>query len=131
MTQQEKQERSEQIALMLGWIYNSFNDRWNEDMSHDYSFLRMDELNFHSDWNWIMEAVEFIEKVGFYSKISGCATSICNYCWFDEGGDSGSFVNNRKVIGYNSKNYQNKKETVFIAVSDFAKIYNDDKIHIT
>ncbi len=29
---------------MLGWTYNSFNDRWNEKMLHEYSYLRMDEL---------------------------------------------------------------------------------------
>ena len=41
MTQQEIQERNKEIALMLGDEY---------------------EHSYHLDWNWLMEAVEFIEK---------------------------------------------------------------------
>ena len=84
-----------------------------------------DYLKFHSDWNWIMKVVEAIEKLGFYSKISGCASSICHYCWFDEGGDGGDMPENRTVIGYNGKNKESKKEVVVQAINQFLLWYNE------
>ena len=55
MTQQEIIEYNKRCAEFLGWDYNKFMDRWNEDMHHQYSFVESIELKFHSDWNWIME----------------------------------------------------------------------------
>jgi hypothetical protein len=97
-----QQERNKQIALMLGWTYNSFNDRWNEDMHHDYSFLKMDELKFHSDWNWLMDAVEF--AVEHFEGTSSISERILD-------------------MSINSP-----KEDVFVAVSEFAEYYNTKNI---
>lgn len=63
MTTEEILEYNKRCAEFLGWDYNKFMDRWNEDMHHQYSFVESTELKFHSDWNWIMEVVEAIEEL--------------------------------------------------------------------
>lgn len=78
---------------------------------------------YHSSWDWIMPVIDKIESLGFYSKISGCATSICHYCWFDDGED-----NKDIVIGYNSKTDESKINTVFIACINFIVKYNNNFI---
>ena len=115
-----QQERNKQIALMLGWTYNSFNDRWNEDMHHDYSFLRMDELKFHSDWNWLMGAVEFIEKLdNYYVQIE----EFDSYIY-----DVSKFTDSEMNPFLMSKVKTSKKESVFLVVSEFAEYYNTKNI---
>jgi hypothetical protein len=111
MTQKEIQERNKQIALMLGWKYKDKiwlkkhpveKDRWMV-ASYTNNFL------FHSDWNWLMEAVEFIEskgyEIGIFANRVEIITTIEEERLFKAGGKT-------------------KKEAVFIAVSDFAKNHN-------
>jgi hypothetical protein len=122
MTQQEIQERNIQIALMLGWTYNNVMERWNEDMLHEYSYI--EALKFHSDWNWLMEAVEFI-RLKNWSYDMYCPSSI------NEKDSDGEFECNfwdkinPEVIG---RSKTSLKEAVFLAVSDFAKLYNNNKL---
>ena len=126
MTQQEIQERNKQIALMLGWTYNNSTDRWNEDMLHDYSYV--EDLKFHRDWCWLMETVEFIEE-----KLK-LETVISNMGF----GSNNQYININRGISVINETYDNpskimgkastKKEAVFIAVSDFAKLYNEGKL---
>lgn len=75
MTQEEIQERNKQIALMLGLkplskpydgaftsddkTYNSFRIFFN-GLLEDESWYEYPK--FHSDWNWLMEAVDFVEE---------------------------------------------------------------------
>ncbi len=113
-----QQERNKQIALMLDWEYDedlkifntpflelvepqAFGDEQFSSRLHDY------ELKFHSDWNWLIEAVEFVEKNHAWVNIKGCLVDI-------------------------TKDYSvsapSKKEAVFLAVSDFAKLYNENKL---
>jgi|LakMenEpi03Aug12_release.lakeMendotaPanAssembly.Ray.scaffolds.fasta_scaffold1662909_2 hypothetical protein len=107
MTQQEIQERNKQIVLMLGGEYRrneslSFEPkgRWYipqfPDAQQDYN------LKFHSDWNWLMEAVEFIAN--YYSDKEIPSVHLLNMPIFAP------------------------KEAVFFAVSDFAKLYNENKL---
>jgi hypothetical protein len=122
MEQQEIQERNEQIALMLGAIHSIHTEAWGfgntknigSKMFHGVMYKDViqaerfeKELKFHSDWNWLMEAVEFIEKKYAWVNIKGCLVDI-------------------------SKDYSasapSKKEAVFIAVSDFAKQLNNKEL---
>jgi hypothetical protein len=117
MTQQQIQERNQQIALMLGGIYSKLVDAWGlgnaqnigskmfdgvmyEDVIKAQRFEK--ELKFHSDWNWLMEAIQFLQK-HFESKERSW-TTIDRYPLYTD------------------------IETVFVIVSDFAKHYNEGKL---
>lgn len=69
MTQQEVLEYNKRCAEFLGYINLTPDDK-------DFDFyeklegvlgkmLEPKSMKFHSDWNWIMEVVEAIEKVNF------------------------------------------------------------------
>jgi hypothetical protein len=132
MTQQEIQERNKQIALMLGAIYSSNGEAWGfgnaknigskmfngvmyKDVIQAERFEK--ELKFHSDWNWLIEAVEFIEKLGGSYNISNksCAISVNEPYWYSQ----------ETVV----KTDNPTKEAVFTAVSDFAKLHNEGEIY--
>jgi hypothetical protein len=116
MTTQEIQERNKQIALMLGAIYSSHADAWgfgnariepnelkfgNEIFKGCVWAERFEkELKFHSDWNWLMEAVSFVQRLPLDEKTHRI---------------------------YNMPLRTSQKD-VFIAVSDFAKHYNEGKL---
>ncbi len=128
MEQQEIQERNKQIALMLGWEYDIQAEAWYKNQKdHEWGY-KIEELKFHSDWNWLMEAVEFIEeKLKLKTVISNMGFGINNQyininrdvSIIDETIDNPS-----KIMGKSS----NKKEAVFIAVSDFVKLYNNKEL---
>jgi hypothetical protein len=128
MINKETQDRNKQIALMLGWKEATLEyklkwcavpteERLNR-LDQDYVPILMKEnkdplwsssLLWHSDWNWLMEAVEFIESKGY---------------------EIGIFANRVEIITTIEENRvyetggKTKKEAVFIAVSDFAKNHN-------
>jgi hypothetical protein len=102
MTQEEIVESNKEIALMLGWEYVEEKDVWNPNMLHDYSFVKSEELKFHSDWNWLMEAIHFL--IGHSESEQMVLTSLERYPIFTD------------------------IETVFVIVSDFAKHYNEGKL---
>jgi len=132
MTQQEIQNRNEQIALMLGLkplqrpylgAYHPTHDTHNSTFYHEriegelwYVYPQYD-----SDWNWLMEAVEFIEKLKYLVEISG--SHEWQFCAIVRT-DTDDVV---ARIGYYEKTFT-KKEAVFIAVSDFAKLYNNKQL---
>jgi hypothetical protein len=112
MTQQEIQGRNEQIALMLGYVnttptdkdFNIFKSRTK--IGSIPNMIETMSMKFHSDWNWLMEAVEFAK--GCYRNYDTYPTTMFG--------------------GLLLLTISNSKETVFIAVSDFAKLYNDKKL---
>lgn len=122
MEAKEIQERNEQIALMLVLkplkspylgAYQPTSDTHNPSFYHE----RMEGESWYvypdydSDWNWLMEAVEFIEKLGYDVVIAkqSCGIWTGVKCHID---GKGVF----------------KKEAVFIAVSDFAKLHNNKEL---
>jgi hypothetical protein len=104
MTQQEIQERNKQIALMLGYKMTWF----------DTAFYTW-KCRFLYDWNILMEAVELIKKTSGIAMVDGpfrkptCVIHLSNL---------------RAVSGQSNT----LKEAVFIAVSDFAKLYNNKEL---
>jgi hypothetical protein len=141
MTQQEIQERNKQIALMLGWKEATleYKLKWcnvpTEEglkrISQDFSVpilmkektypLFNSSLRWLIDWNWLMEAVDFIEKLGFntdsYSPVQGLVED--NFYEFNIWNKI-----NPEIQGRGNTN----KEAVFIAVSDFAHIFNNKEL---
>jgi hypothetical protein len=126
MTPQEIQERNKQIALMLGYVNTTPADKDFNIFEYPTKFgaipkmIETMSMKFHSDWNWLMEAVEFIEKVKDeqgYGNMVNIWVNGCNVCENNAG---------YKII--ENIFASTKKEAVFIAVSDFAKLYNEKKL---
>jgi hypothetical protein len=132
MTQQEIQERNEQIALMLGAIHSIHAEAWGlgnaknigSKMFHGVMYKDVieaqrfeKELKFHSDWNWLMEAVEFISKNGFTYSIYKNDKLYCCSIRID-----------RTISDFILIKNKSQKEAVFIAVSDFAKKFNNKEL---
>lgn len=139
MTTSEIQERNKQIALMLGayeiteWFKTDLdsipyykgtcyylgrpNNNWSCGSSNKEEVEKslLNTLQFHSDWNWLMEAIEFIEKKGYTISITG---KFVNIMFVEE--NIGKSISSR--YGYT------KIEAVFLAVSDFAKFYNEGEL---
>jgi hypothetical protein len=67
-----EQEFNRLCAEFLGWVLE--DGYYNRDMHHDYSFVKPDEMKFHSDWNWIMEVVERIEMTNSSSWMGSYVT---------------------------------------------------------
>lgn len=113
MIDKQKIEENIEIAKMLGLkndgdIYITFPISKNEISTHK-NFLKFD-----ADWNWLMFAVDFIESLGF-----GYVAVENNKCEI--------IINNleRKKFNFNDRFIgNNKKESVFLGVVDFAKKYN-------
>lgn len=106
MTQQEIKDRNEQIALMLGK---------KEQLEYWKQWVDIEsKLKWHSDWNWLMEAVEFIEKLNYNINI------------FHQ--DSLIEKDNKFIVVTHAIKNKTKKESVFIAVSDFAKLHNNKQL---
>jgi hypothetical protein len=108
MTQQEIQERNQQIAVMLGWKqYQDSEERWFGHWKPNITIekpwaIRVERLEFDSDWNWLMDAIQFLKK-HFESK-DRYWTTIERYPLYSN------------------------IEDVFIVVSDFAKHYNNKEL---
>ena len=125
MKQEEIQKRNNQIALMLGYVNTTPKDKdFNifEVKEESLAIPKMIEtmsMKFHLDWNWLMKAVDFIEKQIIAVWIHG------NNCLIQSVGKK---ENKFLPITYADVYSENKIQTVFIAVSDFAKLYNENKI---
>jgi hypothetical protein len=118
MTQQEIQERNKEIALMLGKKYqnNKIVIHYNNICGVNPTGETWQECLYHSDWNWLMEAVGFIENLNVeYSVEIIRATCVIRHF---------STIFSAQYF----KKERDKKEAVFIAVSDFAKLYNNKEL---
>jgi hypothetical protein len=106
MTQEEIQERNKHIALMLGVDVNYSTQVYRDSKSNLRHIIdnmpKSEHLKFNIDWNWLMEAIQFLHK-HFESK-EWTWTSIERYPIYSD------------------------IEKVFVLVSDFAKHYNEGKL---
>ena len=129
MTRQEIQERNRQIALMLGGYkcseiseqyelpkFMTFPPKGKSNLCHTAKVCLLENMQFHSDWSWLMEAVEFIERLSVHHMVETNRSSCVIY-------------NGKSIITANYfKADKTKTEAVFIAVSDFAKLYNNKEL---
>jgi hypothetical protein len=143
MTQQEIQQRNKEIALMLGWEDATLEyklkwcgvpteerlDRLNKDYipfltKKDKSEpLFNDGLRCDSDWNQLMESVEFIENLKMQVSIIDNECAIIDIEKAEK--EENPFMIEPVTKCYNG---ETKKEAVFIAISDFAKLYNNNNL---
>jgi len=143
MEQSEITIRNKEIAQMLNWVYVSSIDvkenkypkyiksGWykyipkiaHEKLENTYYVGRNNfALKFHSDWNMLMEAVEFITLKN-WSYDMYCPSDIT----YSDGEFECNFWDkiNPEVMG---RSKSSLKEAVFIAISDFAKKFNNKEI---
>jgi hypothetical protein len=128
MELQEIQDRNKEIALMLGWEqYKDSKERWFEHWKPNTMLEkpwsnRVERLEFDSDYNWLMEALEFIRLLN-WSYDMYCPSNTDNS---DEEFECNFWDKINPEIEGRSKN--SLKEAVFIAVSDFAKLHNNKEL---
>lgn len=102
MTQEEIHQRNKQIALMLGWYQEAYIWKVLKPFKDGFISETKDvELQFHSDWNRLMMAIQFLQD---HFDNNGMIWRNFPYEWF------------RGI------------EKVFTVVSDFAKLYNEGKL---
>lgn len=151
MEKEEIQDRNKEIALMLNWKEEQLGSWFHIQNNANYVVYSEHNnyphkgLPFHRDWNWLMEAVEFIKKnirlssntsdakVGeyfidewefnvkkFYIRLIQWTGT--GWKMFDKEHEDLSIF---YIIGVNC---QSEKEAIFLAVSDFAKKFNNKEL---
>ena len=103
-----------EIAKMIGW--KEHKGCLINPLGGNPMMLRFDELIFHSDWNWLMMGVMFIQKQFYFVNILGCG--ICEIKGID-----GKTKNPH--ISFASDDI---RFSTFESVSDFAKKYNNNEL---
>jgi tRNA G46 methylase TrmB len=125
MTQEEILKYNKRCAEFLGyelitpqmrkrpeqWNDNSYWEHKDKANVHTSKKVlgRDGYLEFHSDWNWIMNVVETIEKLGYEIDIFSNCVEICDTP--DE-----NYIT--EAVG------KTKKEAVVQAIYEFLKFYN-------
>jgi hypothetical protein len=92
-----------------------------EDGENNQHFFRPQDMLFHSSWDWFMPVVDKIESIIFDENNSYNVTiGSTNYCVIqDANGDTIEIVEDSG---------NTKLETVYKAVVEFIKWYNENKI---
>ena len=99
------------IRGYIGLDEFNFQEKDYPETPHDGSCWKFYELKYHSSWNWLMPVVEKIEKLGYRVTIQGLN------CWID--------THKGAIFGTDKKN--SKRNSVYIAVVEFIKWYNQNK----
>jgi len=122
--EQEIQERNKEIALMLGSEKkNTIHfDYWTYDHL-GYDTMKISSVSwasgnfeFHLDWNWLMEAVRFINKTHNDNNEHRDLTYTIKYLL-----NGGYFP---RATEPTPKRLMHSTYDLFLAISDFAKYYN-------
>ena len=128
MTQEEILEYNKMCAEFLGIkLEDTYPINWKEFKHLFNSFEK--SLKFHSDWNWIMEVVEAIEKLGHNFTVT------CNEVYIDSNILSSRNVINGGVMNSHDEKYFptiiqvteeffSKKQAVVQAINQFLIWYN-------
>ena len=122
MTQEEILEYNKKCAEFLGKEINVF--LCTPTLTHyqfGHSMLLTKDMKFHSDWNWIMEVVEAIEKLRLNFKIG--------LYWVTIEPIPQSEIDWKPLnIPHSQVNSDlNKKEAVVQAINQFLIWYNKEK----
>ena len=136
------EERNKEIALMLGAIYSNYAEAWGFGNAKNIGSKMFDgimyenvveaqrfekELKFHSDWKWLMEAVYYLELKLVKPVVISQGMCIINRGYAGESKKPYIRIDKWRM-GSKEFDFDYKKEAVFIAISDFAKLYNNKEI---
>ena len=123
MTEQEILEYNERCLKILPFKYRNQSKYWviyryddNSFFGKNRRYLAVNNLKFHSDWNWIMEVIEAIGKLGYLVVIQS------NFCQIQE---IGTKENSFKPLIIASLYGKTKKEAVVQAINQFLIWYNE------
>ncbi len=96
-----------------------FTRGWYEKAIKESGCGYLTSLKYHSDWNWLIEAIRFIQKKSFDITID----------FFSSTGilKTDAFVSKNSDIIVESLGKEDI-EAMFEIVSDFAKLYNEKKL---
>ncbi len=115
MTQEEILDYNKKCAEFLGVDIHYSVEVYKDSKSPLRQYIdnrpKSEPLLFHSDWNWIMEVVEAIEKKGYEIDIFSNCVEICDIP--DE-----NYIT--EAVG------KTKKEAVVQAINQFLIWYNEN-----
>ena len=106
------------IAEFLGYIDNWCSEEgFLIDPKTNYDVC-IDSLQFHTDWNWLMQVVEKIESLGYWTELlGGCHQEF-------------RIGKINQIKEFINKDGSDKKEAVYNACIEFIKWYNENKSHL-
>jgi len=103
---------------LLAEFLNCKQDGSGQYLIPNWGWDKVENLKFHSDWNWLMEVVEKIESLVFpndtyynFNILSGCYVTIID----------------SKINEFGSYSGSTKIEAVYNACIEFIKWYNKNK----
>lgn len=109
-------ENNKLIAEFLGYPLDEKENLHWIDTEESYGYKTSD-LKFHNDWNWLIEAVEKIERLGFLVHID----TVDGVKIFNPKTQDMVFVT------WKSREFTTKFESTYEAVVEFIKFYNENK----
>ena len=143
-------ERNKEIAIMLGWkkatleyqmewcgvpteerLKNLSENLIPSLMRDDLGPLWDDSLEYHLNWNSLILGVDFVERLRYGVEFTKCFDDIAY------GSRAGDYWIAIKKVNPNCSwsdkgiiylEHKDRKLGVFIAISDFAKLYNENKL---
>jgi hypothetical protein len=123
MNKEEILDYNRRCADFLGWEITGPGfpaGYWN-----DKDFIQFHELKFHSDWNWIHEVIEAIEKLEFRFEIAYNQVDL--ECMRPDLNRFSYHINLHDCEGYGNDLQLTKKEAVVKAINQFLIWYNENK----
>jgi hypothetical protein len=112
MIQEEILEYNKLCAEFLGYEISENKECFKLPNKNGWVALSI----FHSDWNWIHELIEAIEKLGFTTSLTN------NYFHIMKVENNGG-----TTVGSSKINSATKKEAVVEAINQFLKWYSQNK----
>lgn len=108
----------------------TFPPKNGSNLCHTAKICCLEDMQFHSDWNWVMEVVEAIEKLKYVVQIRTSPTiseKWISYTITIQENTINALWNNKFIIKYESdySNNETKKEAVVQAIYNFLIWYNE------
>lgn len=121
---QEEILYNKRCAKFLGWHNAGMKDLELWKSSENFVGVQTSELKFHSDWNWIMEIVDAIEKLE-HKSVYFSKTKLGEYT-IEIAHETPTYFNKSRE---NDKTFfvrgNDKKEAVVQAINKFLIWYNE------
>lgn len=115
LTEEQIIKGNELIAKFMGYESYPFG-RYTMWVIEDNNHRPSQDLHYHGDYNWIMDAVEWIDGIGFDVQISRISVKI-----------SRILENDKPIVSLVCGNTSKKNELLFQAIVEFIKWYNENK----
>jgi hypothetical protein len=121
-------EFNQQCAKLLGWKQNSKKSTFYIERDSATYIYKIQDLRFHSDYNWIMDVVESIQSLGYkfeikldYSHFSNSKHTqvVLSKTEGEFTKDRTSMFNLNTVYKYISPTYDSQLEALIITIWHF------------